>query len=54
MTVVAFVPCLVALVMALIYLYAKPPQAKQLALVAFGCAFLVAMFGLAGHTVRIP
>lgn len=55
MKIEAMLPALVALGGGLLYLLPiRHSSVRQLALVAFGCGLLVTLFGLAGHTVRLP
>jgi len=52
MTIIAFVPALVAIAGALGARFAKHPDTKQIALYAFACGLLVTLFGM-GHAIRI-
>ena len=50
MTFFASIPLLVSILGAVLYLVVKRPDVKQLALYAFACGLLVALFAIAGHT----
>lgn len=50
---VTVIPMLVAIISAVLYLLVTKSEVKSLALYAFATSFLVVMFGLAGHVVRI-
>ena len=51
--ILALVPALVAVVGALVYALSANPKAAELGRLAFAVGLLWAVYGLAGHVVRI-
>lgn len=53
MIVVAYLPALVCVLGALVYVLAKQPKVAEMGRLAFACGLLAELFALAKHVVHI-